>query len=141
MVTISVAVSRLRRHSRSPVRLGYHLLKQTAVRESKVIFIAGQQRSGTKMLMDVPERHWSIDVYQETDDRAFDNYMMRDQATIRRLFEQSKAKHFVIEALCELQQLRHLLDGSPRTKAIRAIRHYDDVFNSIIQQFSSVPRC
>ena len=49
------------------------------------VFVAGMQRSGTNMVMDVLERSLGTDVYHENDPRAFERYEMRDPAVIRQL--------------------------------------------------------
>ncbi|MGI9508205.1 MAG: sulfotransferase family protein [Geminicoccaceae bacterium] len=137
MVAVDATIARLQRHCRSIAKIGRHYIAPADDDRRQVVFVAGQQRSGTNMLMDVLERHWRTDVFHETDVRAFDRYQMRDVAAIERLVAQSKASHVVIKSLCELQRLRELLDTFPRTRAIWVIRHYHDVANSMAKQFSS----
>lgn len=137
MVSVDAAISKINQRCRPIAKSGYHRLRPTSNAHRDVIFIAGQQRSGTNMMMDVLERHWNTDVYHETDARAFDNYVMRDLGVIRDLFRRSRAKHFVIKALCELQHLRDYLDAFPHAKAIWIIRYYGDVCRSMARQFSS----
>lgn len=137
MAAVDVAVSKIARHCRAAAKAGFHLVKPIAINHRQVVFIAGQQRSGTNMMMDVLDRHWSTDVYHETDRRAFDNYQMRDLSVVRQLHDASRARHFVIKALCELQNLRALLDAFPASRAVWLIRDYRDVCNSMARQFSS----
>lgn len=140
MVAVDAAVSRLSKTCRIATKTGYHYFRPTSVDNRNIIFVAGQQRSGTNMIMDVLDRHWSTDVYHETDRRAFNNYAMRDIAVIKELYQQSKAEHFIIKALCELQHLRDLLNAFPRSKAIWTIRHHHDVSNSMKRQFSTTAK-
>jgi len=102
---------------------------------ARVTLVAGVQRSGTNMLMDVLE--WSLltDVYHERDARAFDNYVMRDIDTIARLHAASRAPHFVIKSLCELQRLPALQARFPGSKIVWISRHYNDVVNSMLVSF------
>ncbi len=111
-----------------------HAVKQT---NKQVCFIAGIQRSGTNMLMDVIERSMETDVYHERDKRAFDRYEMLEPDIIKGLLQRSRAKHFVIKALCELQILPDLLNTFKSSKALWVFRHYEDVVNSMLISFPS----
>lgn len=99
------------------------------------VFVAGMQRSGTNMLMDLIERSMLTDVYHERDPRAFDNYMMREPAVIRGLVERSRAPHFVIKCLCELDRLPSLMSEFAPSKALWIVREYRDAVNSALVSF------
>jgi hypothetical protein len=99
------------------------------------IFIAGMQRSGTNMVMDILERSLETDTYHERDARAFDNYQMRDRKVIRGLIEQSRAEFFIIKALCESQYLHSLLNDFEPSKALWVVRNYEDAVNSMMISF------
>jgi hypothetical protein len=101
------------------------------------VFVAGMQRSGTNMMMDVLERSLQTDVYHERDPRAFDNYQMRPRPVIRSLAARSRAPVFVIKALCELQELKVLLDEFAPAQAIWVMRDYEDVVNSMLVSFGN----
>jgi hypothetical protein len=103
--------------------------------ERRYVFVAGMQRSGTNMMMDLLERSLETDVYHERDPRAFDNYQMRARHIVRRLADRSPASVFVIKALCELQELRSLLDEFAPGRAIWVVRDYEDVVNSMLVSF------
>ncbi len=103
--------------------------------DKRAVFIAGHQRSGTNMLMDVLERSYETDVYHERDPRAFDHYRMRELPVILDLYDRSKARRFVIKALCELQDLPELMQAFPGARAIWLVRNYDDVVNSAVRSF------
>ena len=75
------------------------------------------------------------DVYHERDPRAFDNYMMRELPVIRRLVEQSRAPHFVIKCLCELDRLPALMSEFQPSKALWIVREYRDAVNSALVSF------
>jgi hypothetical protein len=101
------------------------------------VFVAGVQRSGTNMMMDVLERSYQTDVFHERDERAFANYLMRPSSVIRGLYEQSKASHFVIKSLCELQDLSRLMSEFSPAKAVWVVRNYEDVVNSMLVSFGN----
>lgn len=104
------------------------------------VLVAGVQRSGTNMLMDVLERSIETDVYHETDPRAFDNYQMREPEVIEALARASRARVFVIKTLCELQSLDQLMRRFSPARAVWIIRHYDDVTNSMARAFPQLTR-
>ena len=101
-----------------------------STQQPRVILVSGVQRSGTNMLMDALERHWKTDVYHEYDSRAFDQYYMRDLATIEALHARSKARFFVIKALLEAHRLREIGDHFPGSKLVWMFRNYADMINS-----------
>ncbi|ADE15266.1 conserved hypothetical protein [Nitrosococcus halophilus Nc 4] len=105
----------------------------------RLIFVAGVQRSGTNMLMDVLERSFETKVYHERDPRAFDCYEMRPPRIIHKLVKVSSAPHVVLKALCELQDLRRLMDEFAPSKGIWLVRHYEDVVNSHLDLWSGMP--
>ena len=104
-------------------------------KNKSVVFVAGVQRSGTNMMMDVVERSFETDVYHERDSRAFDNYQMKPVEDIRRLYRGSRAPFFVIKTLCELQDLTKLMQEFAPAKAVWVLRDYNDVVNSMLVSF------
>lgn len=101
------------------------------------LFVAGMQRSGTNMIMDVLERHIDTVVYHERDARAFDNYQMRDRSVIQGLADRALAPVFVIKALCESHELGSLMDDFMPAKALWVLRNYRDVVNSMRVSFGN----
>jgi hypothetical protein len=106
----------------------------------RCVFVAGLQRSGTNLLMEVLERCVETDVYHETDPRAFERYQLRDEATLHRLVSLSSAPVVVIKCLMESQRLRHLLDEFEPARAFWVFRDYRDVVNSMLKSFRNQAR-
>ncbi|MCB1876288.1 MAG: sulfotransferase [Chromatiales bacterium] len=102
------------------------------------VFVAGSQRSGTNMVMELLELSTQTDVYHEHDGRAFDNYHMRDEATIRRLVDASRAEVFIIKALLEADRMRDFLDAYPPSKGLWIVRRVDDMVNSMLISFRNM---
>lgn len=119
---------------------GYKILRQRVgpALPRTHVFVAGMQRSGTNMLMEVLEWSRHTDVYHETDLRAFTRgYEMREIAVIRELAAHSRAPFFVIKSLCELDRLRALLDEFAPAKAIWIVRDYHDSSRSAVRSFGN----
>jgi hypothetical protein len=108
--------------------------------ERSRVFVAGMQRSGTNMLMDVLEESLDTDVFHERDPRAFVNYRMRGTMEVQTLVDRSRARVFVIKALCELQDLNQLMETFAPAKTIWIVRDYNDVVNSMLRSFRNMAR-
>lgn len=106
----------------------------------RFVFVAGAQRSGTNMLMDILERSDVTDVYHERDTRAFKDYIMREPAVIRSLADRSVAPVFVIKSLCELDRLPALLQEFQPSQLVWIVRDYRDMINSALVSFPSLPQ-
>lgn len=101
------------------------------------VFVAGMQRSGTNLLMDVLDASAATQVFHETDPRAFERYEMREQAVIQQLVQASPAPVFVIKALCELDYLPALMDRFRPAKTLWVVRDWRDSVNSAVRSFGN----
>lgn len=101
-------------------------------RARKTIFIAGMQRSGTNMLMEVLELSLATQVIHERDSRAVDNCLMRPPEVIVDLRKRNRAPVFMIKALCELERLNALMQQLAPARTVWVVRHYEDVINSML---------
>jgi hypothetical protein len=99
------------------------------------VFVAGMQRSGTNLLMDVLDASADTQVFHETDPRAFDVYEMRGEAVIRGLVDTSPARVFVIKALCELDRIRVLMDDFAPARTLWLVRDWRDSARSAVRSF------
>jgi hypothetical protein len=101
------------------------------------VFVAGMQRSGTNLLMDVLDASAETRVFHETDPRAFERYEMRAPAVIRQLVEESRAPVFVIKALCELDYIPSLMETFSPARTLWVVRDWRDSVNSAIRSFGN----
>lgn len=101
------------------------------------VFVAGMQRSGTNLLMDVLDASVDTQVFHETDPRAFERYEMRDLGTIQRLASACPAPVFVIKALCELDRIRLLMDTFVPAKTLWVVRDWRDSTHSAVKSFGN----
>lgn len=109
------------------------------VQDRQHVFVAGMQRSGTNMVMEVLDRSFETDVYHESDGRAFDNYEMRSIDVVQRLADESGAKFFVIKSLCELDKVREFLSIFDSSRVLWMVRDYEDTIASAIRSFGNFP--
>lgn len=101
------------------------------------VFVAGMQRSGTNLLMDVLDASVATQVFHETDPRAFEHYEMRDLAVIQLLARQCPAPVLVIKALCELDRIKRLMDTFTPAKTLWVVRDWRDSVNSATKSFGN----
>lgn len=101
------------------------------------VFVAGMQRSGTNLLMDVLDASSATRVFHETDPRAFHNYEMRERAHIKQLAATCRAPVFVIKALCELDQIPTLMQDLSPAQTLWIVRDWRNSVNSAIRSFGN----
>jgi hypothetical protein len=126
-----------------PTRIRHAIWRQGKVMRQRVlpqqvaqhVFVAGMQRSGTNLLMNVLDASADTQVFHETDARAFERYQMRDLTVIRQLVRQCPAPLFVIKALCELDRIKPLMETFTPAKTLWVVRDWRDSVNSAIKSF------
>lgn len=99
------------------------------------LFVFGEQRSGTNMMMRIFNRCPSVECYDENDDEAFDNYVLREVSVIDKLIKKSKFKTVAFKPICDSQNAHNLLNTFTNAKAFWIFRHYYDVVNSSLRNF------
>jgi hypothetical protein len=102
------------------------------------IFLVGCGRSGTNMISDRLGRSWEIELYNEDHPAAFDNYYLKDLATIETLVQENHANAVLFKPIRDTYQTNLLLSHFANAKAIFVIRHYDDVINSAMKKFGVI---
>ena len=113
--------------------------KRESSQRKLVVFLAGVQRSGTNLVMDLLDKSWEADVYHETDPRAFNNYNMKPIDEIKQLVDSSNASYVVVKSLLELQRIKDIRSNFLRSKIIWVIRFYGDVVNSQTHLWNKMP--
>jgi hypothetical protein len=126
---------RLERGLRMALKSARQRVAPRALRQH--VFVAGMQRSGTNMLMNLLEASHETQVFHETDPRAFDNYQMRDRAAIHALARACPAPVIVIKALCELDLLTDLMVEFEPAKTIWIVRDWRDSVASAVRSFGN----
>ncbi len=104
------------------------------------LLVAGVQRSGTNMVMDVLERSYSTEVYHERDPRAFENFQLRGEPVIHDLISRCCSPLIVVKCLMESQKLAQLMEAFAPSRALWVFRDYRDVVNSMLRSFGNQAR-
>lgn len=99
---------------------------------TRPVFIIGNQRSGTTMLVSKLNRHFWIDVFHESS-VAMEDWELKPFPAIKDLIDHSKAKVCIFKPLEDTHRVLDMLDNFEGSKAIFIFRHYSDVINSSIK--------
>lgn len=109
------------------------LIRAAAPRQT--LIVAGVQRSGTELVMDMLDTDWRTDVFHEWDQRAFDRYRMRSLEEVTARINASASRRIVIKALLEADSLPLMLERFAPARALWMLRDYRDSVNSMLSTF------
>lgn len=105
---------------------------------SRPLFVAGCQRSGTDMLMAALERSPDIWIYNEhRRSAAFRDYRLRSTPVVDRLIRRCPAPVVAFKALCDSHLADRYLQRHERSLVFWIYRGYQDVANSAVRNFGS----
>jgi len=109
--------------------------------ESTPIFVLGNQRSGTSMLMRVFHRHTNTLVFDEhRNNPAFENYCIRSTAEIQSLIERARFPIVSFKPICDSHLVGELNSAFPSARIIWIYRNYADVSYSTLRKFENPTR-
>jgi hypothetical protein len=108
-------------------------------RKSMPVFLMGNTRSGTSMVVFHLERSTAVDLYNENHPRAFRDFHLQKIEKIAQLVERSYARVVLFKPVLDTHLSRVLLERFPGAKIIFMFRHYDDVINSARIRFFEKP--
>ena len=109
--------------------------------ESKPLFIAGWQRSGTTMLMNVFHLHPSIDVYDEKyDSKVFSDFRVRNLQTLEASLQQSRFPFACYKIICDSHILHSFIEIFPDANIIWLYRDAKDNAASLLKKFPHATR-
>src|SRR5262245_14554380 len=107
-----------------------------------VVWIVGLQRSGTNMLVRALRTAPEVQVHNEGDRRAFRDYRLRDEATLRRLIGRARADAVAFKPLCDSHRVADLLDDPVLApgRALWVYRSVDARVRSAVARFGTTAR-
>ncbi len=110
----------------------FYRLRHPTPTYKQILFVLGFQRSGTTMLVDVLNESPEVDVYHESDKRAFASFQLRSKDVIDPLISTSTAHCTVFKPICDSHRALDLLGDYEGSKGIWIYRNYRDVTNSAV---------
>lgn len=98
--------------------------------DTRVVFVVGSQRSGTRLPLEVLEHAPQVSTFSEGSQPYFDNVLLKPLDRVERLLRRSPAAVVALKPICETHRTVELLDRFPASRAIWIFRHYQDAVNS-----------
>jgi hypothetical protein len=99
------------------------------------VFLFGEMRSGTNMLLDCFDASPDTEIFNETDDRAFEDYELRTSSEIQRLIDTSPASHVVFKPTADGNVADAIMDRHANSRGIWIYRNYVDAVNSATERW------
>jgi hypothetical protein len=104
---------------------------------SRVLFVFGSQRSGTRLPLQILDRSPDIVTFSEGSAPFFDGVMLKPLPEIDRLVGRSMFPVVTLKPICETHRVHELLEHFPGSRAIWIFRRYQDCVNSASRKWSS----
>ncbi len=130
------AIRNARRIAKVARRLTLNALSGGAP-NTRVIFIMGCQRSGTRVPLFVLESAPNILTYGEGAHRFFRGIRLKSEETLDQLFRRCVFPLLVLKPLCDSHRARQLLERFAGSRVIWIFRGYQDTVNSSSLKWSS----
>jgi hypothetical protein len=99
------------------------------------VFLFGEMRSGTNMLLDCFDASPDTEIFNETDDRAFEDYELRTPIQIEQLIASSPASHVVFKPTADGNVADVIMDRHAHSRGIWIYRNYVDAVNSATERW------
>lgn len=104
---------------------------------TRVVFVVGSQRSGTRLPIQIMDQSPDIATYSEGTAPFFDGVLLEPLDRVRRLVARSAAPVVALKPICETHRVHELLDSFPGSKAVWIFRHYEDTVASASVKWTS----
>ena len=92
--------------------------------ETRVIFVVGSQRSGTRLPLQIMDYAPEIATYSEGTSPYFESVLLQPLDYVAARLRRSPAPIVVLKPICETHRVNELLDRFPGSKAIWIFRNY-----------------
>lgn len=102
--------------------------------DTRPVFVIGNGRSGTTMLINLFERDFRLDVYGENDPSIANNYLL-DFDKVAATIERSKSRVMVAKPLLNTFDVMRLLNDYNDSKVVWMLRSYKDMISSAKKSF------
>jgi len=104
---------------------------------TRPVFLVGCGRSGTDIVAYSINMCRDVDVVNEDNPKAFENWRLKDRPTLSSLINESKASIVVFKPIVETLKVPRLLYEFDDSQAIFVVRHPHDTINSMVRFFDN----
>jgi hypothetical protein len=105
--------------------------------ETRLVFVVGSQRSGTRLPLQVMDYAPEIMTYGEGAAPFFNRVLLQPLDRVEALTRRSVFPVLALKPICETHRINELLDRFPRSKAIWIFRNFQDAVMSASVKWSS----
>lgn len=98
--------------------------------DTKMVFVIGAQRSGTRLPLQILDCSADVSTFTEGSAPFFDGVLLEPLDRVEQLRRRSTAAILALKPICETHRVHELLDRFPGSKAIWIMRNFEDTVNS-----------
>ena len=106
---------------------------------TRVVFVVGSQRSGTRLPLEVMDYSTDIATFSEGTSPYFDRVLLQPLDHVAAQLRRSPARVVVLKPICETYRVNELLDRFPGSRAVWIFRHYEAAAHSASVKWHSGP--
>lgn len=99
------------------------------------VFIIGSGRSGTDIAAYCLSRSWDVELINEDNPKAFDNWRLKDLNVVRDVVASSRARYVVLKPIVETLRAQSFLQEFESSRLIFVTRNPYDAINSQVRFF------
>ena len=105
--------------------------------DTRLVFVVGSQRSGTRLPLHVMDHAPEVMTYSEGAAPFFDRVLLRPLDEVASLAARSVFPVVALKPICETHRVNELLDHFPRSRAVWIFRNYEDAVHSASVKWTS----
>lgn len=129
----NVLLYRAKRRGRHCLKLLYQRFNPSS--ETQPVFILGSGRSGTDIVAYCLSKGWDVELINEDNPKAFDNWRLKGLEAVGRAVDSSKARLVMFKPIVETLRAREFLEAFPGGSIIFVVRNPYDAINSMVRFF------
>lgn len=124
---------RVQRRGRNYLKPLYQFLKPA--REARPVFILGSGRSGTDIVSHCLNIAWDVELINEDNPKAFDNWRLKSLAAVKGAVDASRATLVLFKPIVETLRANELLAEFQSAFVVFVVRNPFDAINSMVRFF------
>jgi len=105
--------------------------------ETRVVFVVGAQRSGTRLPLEILDESPECATFSEGVSPFFDRVLLLPLERVEELVRRSPAPVIALKPICETHRTVEFLERFPGSKAIWIFRNFEDTVNSATVKWTS----
>lgn len=129
----SVILYRVKRRTRYYLKTLYQFINPGRV--TQPVFLIGSGRSGTDIVAHCLSKVWDVELVNEDNPKAFENWRLIGVDVVGRVLRESRARFVLFKPIVETLRARELMECFPGSMVIFATRNPYDAINSMARFF------